>query len=186
MNTTAAVAIAIGLVLLLVIAWAISRQTRVRSMRNLRSRFGPEYDRLVTEKGTRVAAAELRDRTRRVEHLPIRPLPRDVSSRYAQRWNEQQARFVEEPRAAVVEADHLVAEVMQERGYPVGEFEQRAADISVDHPHVVQNYRAAHDIALREQNGQASTEELRSAMLYYRELFRELLEDPMPPPAPAR
>ena len=95
-------------------------------------------------------------------------------------WTDQQARFVDEPKAAVVEADRLVEEVMKERGYPVGEFDQRAADISVDHPKVVQNYRAAHEITLREQRGQASTDDLRNAMIYYRDLFRELLEEPGP------
>jgi hypothetical protein len=103
-----------------------------------------------------------------------------VSTRFAQKWNEQQARFVDEPKAAVVEADHLVEEVMKERGYPVGEFEQRAADISVDHPRLVENYRAAHEITLREQRGQASTEDLRAAMIYFRDLFRELLDEPAP------
>lgn len=185
MDTTTVLTIAIVVVVLLVAGVLISRQ--MNRSRGLRSRFGPEYDRLMAEKGNaRRAEAELAQRARRVEHLPIRPLPRDVSTRYAQRWNEQQARFVEEPRAAITEADHLVVEVMRERGYPVGEFEQRAADISVDHPRVVQNYRAAHAIALREEAGQATTEDLRAAMLYYRDLFRELLEDPEPPPAPAR
>src|SRR5262249_13427912 len=109
-----------------------------------------------------------------------------VSNRYVQKWNEQQTRFVDEPKAAVVEADHLVEEVMKERGYPVGEFDQRAADISVDHPHVVANYRAAHEITLRERRGHASTEELRSAMLHYRDLFRELLDEPNLMGAPVR
>ena len=185
MTPTTWLAIAVGVVVLLVVVWMIA-QRQVRS-KGLRSRFGPEYDRLIAEKGSaRRAERELGERQRRVEHLPIKPLPRDVSTRYAQKWNEQQARFVEEPQAAVVEADHLVEEVMRERGYPVGDFEQRAADISVDHPRVVENYRAAHAIATREQSGQASTEDLRAAMLYYRDLFRELLEEPGPPPAPAR
>ena len=118
--------------------------------------------------------------------LSIRPLPRDVSARYALKWNEQQARFVDEPKAAVVGADHLVEEVMKERGYPVGEFEQQAADVSVDHPRVVENYRAAHEIALRDQRGQATTEDLRSAMIYYRDLFRELLDESEPMGATGR
>jgi hypothetical protein len=103
-----------------------------------------------------------------------------VSSRYAQRWNEQQARFVDEPKASVDEADQLVVEVMKERGYPVGDFDQRVADISVAHPRMVEHYRAAHEIALREERGQASTEDLRTAMIYYRDLFRELLDEPGP------
>jgi hypothetical protein len=145
---------------------------------HLRRHYGPEYDRLVDEKGRRSRAeAELDERSKRVERLTIRPLSPDRRDRYNERWKQQQARFVDEPKAAIEDADHLVEEVMTERGYPVGEFEQRVADISVDHPRVVQNYRAAHDIAMRERTGQATTEDLRRAMLYYRDLFMDLLED---------
>lgn len=178
MNQTTAIVLIVGLVVVLAIAWMYFRQKRSKA---LRTHFGPEYDRLIHEKGNRGRAeAELDQRERRVKRLTIRPLPRDVSTRYVQKWNDQQARFVDEPKAAVVEADHLVEEVMKERGYPVGEFDQRAADISVDHPRVVENYRAAHEIAMRDQRGQASTEDLRAAMIYYRDLFRELLEEPAP------
>jgi hypothetical protein len=176
MNQTTAMVLISGLVVVLAIAWMYFRQKRSKG---LRTHFGPEYDRLLHEKGSRGGAeAELEHREKRVKELSIRPLPRDVSARYAQKWNDQQARFVDEPKAAVVEADHLVEEVMKERGYPVGEFGQRAADVSVDHPRVVENYRAAHEIALRDQRGQASTEDLRAAMIYYRDLFRELLDEP--------
>jgi hypothetical protein len=176
MDQPTAIAVIAALIVVLAIAWMYFRWQRTKT---LRAQFGPEYDHLVHEKGNLTRAeAELAERERRVRHLPIRPLPRDVSIRYAQRWNDQQARFVDEPKAAVVEADHLVEEVMKERGYPVGEFEQRAADISVDHPHVVENYRAAHEITLREQRGQASTDDLRNAMIYYRDLFRDLLDEP--------
>jgi len=180
MNQTTVLALIVAVVVVvLAIAWMFFRQKRSRE---LRSHFGPEYDRLTQEKGSpRRAEAELAERKQRVERLSIRPLPRDLTTRYAQMWNEQQRRFVDEPKAAVVEADHLVEEVMKERGYPVGEFDQRAADISVDHPHVVENYRAAHEITLREQQGQANTDDLRKAMIYYRDLFRELLEDPSEP-----
>jgi hypothetical protein len=178
MNQTTGVVLIVALVVIFAIAWMYFR---TRRSQELRTHFGPEYDRLLHEKGNQKhAEAELAERERRVKHLPIRPLPRDVSTRYAQMWNAQQARFVDEPKAAVVEADHLVEEVMRERGYPVGEFDQRAADISVDHPRVVENYRAAHEITLREQRGQANTEDLRAAMVYYRDLFRELLEDNEP------
>jgi hypothetical protein len=174
-QTTLAVVIGGFVVVLLAIVWLA---LQVRRSKGLRSHFGPEYDRLVEEKGSRRRAErELGMRERRVEHLPIRPLPRDVSNRFAQRWVDQQARFVDDPKKAVVEADRLVVEVMNERGYPTGDFEQRAADISVDHPKLVENYRAAHDITLREQRGQASTEDLRKAMIHYRELFRDLLDD---------
>jgi len=179
MNQTTALFLIVGLVIVvLAIAWMAFRQRRSRE---LREHFGPEYDHVMHEKGNPARAeAELAERERRVKRLALRPLPRDVSNRYARMWNDQQARFVDEPKAAVVEADHLVEQVMKERGYPVGEFDQRAADISVDHPHVVENYRAAHEITLREQRGQANTEDLRAAMVYYRDLFRELLDEPEP------
>jgi hypothetical protein len=178
MSPTTAVVLFLALAVVLAIAWMYLRQKRSWE---LRTRFGPEYDRLVHEKRSRRRAEdELDDRERRVKRLPIRPLSRDVSSRYAQRWNEQQARFVDEPKASVDEADQLVVEVMKERGYPVGDFDQRVADISVAHPRMVEHYRAAHEIALREERGQASTEDLRTAMIYYRDLFRELLDEPGP------
>jgi hypothetical protein len=178
MNQTTAMVIIVGLVVVLAIAWMYFRQKRSKK---LRTHFGPEYDRLLQDRGSqRRAEAELGQRERRVKRLSIRPLPRDVSTRYAQLWNDQQARFIDEPKAAVVEADNLVEAVMKERGYPVGEFDQRAADISVDHPRLVENYRAAHEISLRERRGLASTEDLRAAMIYYRDLFRELLDEPVP------
>jgi hypothetical protein len=178
MTQTTAIVLIVALVVVLAIAWMYFRAQRTRT---LRDHFGPEYDRLVHEKGTLTRAEhELHEREKRVKQLAIRPLPREATDRYSRMWTDQQSRFVDEPKAAVVEADRLVEEVMKERGYPVGEFDQRAADISVDHPHVVQNYRAAHEITLREQRGQASTDDLRNAMIYYRDLFRELLEEPEP------
>lgn len=175
MNQTTAMVLILGLVVVLAIAWMYFRRKRSN---DLRAHFGPEYDRLIHERGSQGRAeAELGKREQRVKRFSIQPLPREVSARFAKMWNDQQARFVDEPKAAVVEADHLVAEVMKERGYPVGEFDQRAADISVDHPRLVANYRAAHEITVREQHGQASTEDLRAAMIYYRDLFRELLDD---------
>lgn len=175
MNLSTAMVLVVGLVVVAAIAWMMLRR---RHSRELRAHFGPEYDRLVEQRGKPSRAeAELDRRARRMARLSIRPLGRDAITRYAQEWNAQQTRFVDEPKAAVVEADHLVEEVMRERGYPVGEFEQRAADISVDHPQLVENYRAAHEIAVREHRGQANTEDLRNAMIHYRELFRELLED---------
>jgi hypothetical protein len=178
MSQTTTMILIVGIVLVLAIVWTYLRQKRTKE---LRAHFGPEYDRLIQERGTQGRAeAELGKREQRVKRLSIRALPREVSTRYAKLWNDQQARFVDEPKAAVVEADHLVEEVMKERGYPVGEFDQRAADISVDHPRLVENYRAAHEITLREQRGQASTEDLRAAMIYFRDLFRELLDDVEP------
>ena len=178
MNQTTAMVLIAGAVLVLTIAWMYFRQKRSKE---LHTHFGSEYDRVLNEKGTQGRAeAELGKRESRVKGLAIRPLTREGSSRYAKLWNDQQTRFVDEPKAAVVEADHLVEEVMKERGYPVGEFDQRAADISVDHPRLVENYRAAHEITLREQRGQATTEDLRAAMIYYRDLFKELLDEREP------
>ena len=118
----------------------------------------------------------LEQREKRVEQLHIRPLTREEGRRFAEAWRADQARFVDDPKAAVIEADRLVGEVMQARGYPVSDFEQRAADISVHHPHVVENYRAAHEVAVRAKRGEASTESLRQALVYYRKLFEDLLE----------
>lgn len=155
--------------------------TQKRRSDELRGRFGPEYERLVHEHGdARHAESELSTRIERVKQLHIRPLSPEHRDRFADAWRSDQARFVDDPKAAVVEADRLVADLMQVRGYPVGDFEQRAADVSVDHPHVVQNYRVAHDIAVREQRGEASTEDLRKAMVHYRALFEDLLDSNQP------
>jgi hypothetical protein len=168
-----------AVVVVLAIAWIIGRQ---RHSRRLRERFGPEYDHVVDERGSsRRAERELDRRSRRVERLNIHPLSRDAAVRFAERWNAQQSRFVDDPKAAVVEADHLVEEVMTERGYPMSQFAQRVADISVDHPQTVENYRVAHEIAVRQELGQASTEDLRHAMIRFRELFRDLLDEQPPP-----
>jgi len=115
------------------------------------------------------------ERQTRVERLHIRPLSPEDTERFAQAWRDVQARFVDDPRGAIVDADRLVAEVMRARGYPVGDFEQRVADISVDHPNVVMNYRAARDIVQDHGRGRASTEDLRQAMVHFRALFADLL-----------
>lgn len=158
------------------IAVAIVLAVRRRSER-LRERFGPEYDRTVEQAGGRRSAeSELAARQRRVDSLDIRPLDLGAREEFARQWRDAQARFVDEPAQAVAIADRLVAEVMRERGYPVEDFEQREADISVDHPRVVQNYRAGHALSLAAQQGRAGTEDLRQAMVHYRSLFEELLE----------
>ena len=151
-------------------------QQRKRS-EQLRTRFGPEYERVVRETGS-VAAAEARLHARqtRVERLHIHPLQPDDAARFAAAWKNVQARFVDDPKGAVTEADRLVGELMNARGYPVGEFDQQVDDISVDHPSVVMNYRAARDIAQDHERGRATTEDLRQAMVHYRALFTELLE----------
>ena len=147
-----------------------------RRSHQLRERFGPEYDHAVRTEGTaRKAEAALAARTRRVEGLHIRPLTPDDAARFELAWRTIQSRFVDDPKRAVTEADRAVGEVMSARGYPVGDFEQRVADISVDHADVVMNYRAAREIADQHARGAASTEDLRQAMVHYRALFRDLL-----------
>ena len=142
----------------------------------LKSRFGTEYDRAVQASGSRrTAEADLTSRTERVSHLDIHPLSAGDHERFAERWRSTQASFVDSPTGAVSAAETLVEEVMRARGYPVGDFDQRAADISVDHPRFVESYREARALALANQNGSAKTEDLRRATVYYRALFEDLL-----------
>jgi hypothetical protein len=163
------------LLLLAVIVGALL--TRRRRSAHLAHRFGPEYERTVERTGSRAQAeADLLSRERRVRKLEIVPLAAHEAQRFRMEWQGLQARFVDSPRTAVAEADLLVRDVMMRRGYPMGEFESRAADLSVDHPVVVEEYRAAHAIALRERQGQADTEELRQAFVHYRALFTDLLK----------
>ena len=144
----------------------------------LRERFGPEYDLAVDEAGdTRKAEASLRARAKRVERLHIHVLNPEEAAGFAAAWQRVQAQFVDDPNRAVTEADKLVGEVMTTRGYPLGDFDQRVEDISVDHPDVVMNYRAAREIAVQHSRGKANTEDLRQAMVHYRALFRDLLAD---------
>jgi len=171
------------LVLILVIALVVAvaaaawLYTRKRRTDELRGRFGPEYDRAVeAHDDPRSAEKTLEERQERVERLQIRALEPREREQFAERWRSVQAQFVDDPSGATKEADRLVAEVMQTRGYPVGDFDQRASDISVDHPHVVENYRAAHGIALRNERGETETEDLRQAMVHCRALFDDLLE----------
>src|SRR5436190_14346622 len=169
------VLIAIAVVLVIAgVAWAVYRQRRSRA---LRERFGPEYEKTVAERGGRSKAeSDLAARQKRREQLDIRPLDPAARERYQNDWHTTQARFVDDPSAAVGEADRLVIVVMREVGYPMDDFEQRAADVSVDHPHVVEDYRAAHGISMANDHGQASTEDMRQAMVHYRRLFETLLE----------
>ena len=148
-----------------------------RRSSRLRERFGPEYDRMVDQQGTRRGVdAELAAREKRRSRLDIRPLDPEARDEYARRWRDTQARFVDEPGPAVEEADDLVHAVMRDRGYPVEDFAQREADLSVDHPVVLEHYRAAHGISMARRQGQATTEDLRQAMVHYRSLFEVLLE----------
>jgi len=159
-------------------AWLYMRSRRTE---HLQERFGPEYERTLAEhRDQREAERDLEQRAERVEHLNIRPLTSAECDRYAGLWQSTQARFVDDPGGATDEADQLVGEVMATRGYPVGDFEQRAADVSVQHPRVVEHYRAAHTIAVRNARGDADTEQLRQALVHYRDLFEDLLETETP------
>jgi hypothetical protein len=174
MPTWAWIVIAVAVVVaLLAVVWIGGAERR---RRGLRERFGPEYDRAVSRTGRREAEAELAEREEKRERLEIVPLAPEARERYLASWQTLQGRFVDQPSQAVGDADRLVSDVMRDRGYPMDDFEQRAADISVDHPDVVENYRAAHRIYAADRDGEASTEDLRQAVVHYRALFAELLE----------
>ena len=143
----------------------------------LQERFGPEYGRTVNELGSRTKGeSDLKAREKRVERLDILALAPSEAARFTTAWQALQSRFVDNPKGVVVQAEQLVRELMEKRGYPMGDFERRAGDISVDHPDVVANYRSAQAIAVRDRQGAADTEELRKAVVHYRALFDELLE----------
>ena len=176
MDKTTIIIVAAALVAVAAIAGAIWMYLQKRQTERLHSRFGPEYEKLAAEGDRGRAEKALHEREKRVEKLHLVPLSPEDRDRFAGAWQLEQAGFVDDPRTAVANADRLVTEVMNARGYPMGDFEQRAADISVDHSSVVANYRIAHDIALRDNGGETSTEEFRTALLHYRMLFEDLLE----------
>jgi hypothetical protein len=171
-NTVIATVLLIAFVIS-VVAWFVMQKQRTLK---LKQRFGPEYDQTVSEFGSRVKAeAELTSREKRVAALEIVPLTPADAVRFTQAWSALQGRFIDNPKGVVLDADHLVRELMTKRGYPMGDFEHRAADISVDHPGVMEAYRAAQEITARNERGEADTEELRKAVVHYRTLFDELL-----------
>jgi hypothetical protein len=175
----AALVVAVGVAL-----WMYIQKERTQK---LRSKFGPEYDIAIAQSKDRGhAESELQKRTDRVAKFHIQPLKTEDRSRFTEDWRREQSRFVDDPQSAVNHADTLVQDVMQRRGYPVGDFEQNAADLSVDHPRVVENYRAAHEIALREGKGVCNTEDLRKAMVSYRVLFEDLLLETVDKPEEVR
>ncbi len=174
MNTGLLVLAVLVAALVLAGLWLLARRLRSR---RLRRQFGPEYERAVATAGSRQAAeAELEDRRLRREQLEIVGLDPGARDRHLRQWRLVQARFVDSPTEATRAADRLISEVMRERGYPVEDFEQRAADVSVDHPQVVDDYRAAHAIAEANERSEATTEDLRQALVHYRSLFEDLLE----------
>ena len=177
MDTTTVVMIVIAALILLVVGGflgvAFARRQRTR---RLRERFGPEYERAVSELGDQQQAEEeLESRLEHVQSLDIKLLSREQQERFAREWREVQARFVDKPVQAVQEANRLVKEVMAARGYPVSDFDQRVADISVDHPDLVTHYRGVHEIAARSEREEVDTEDLRQAMVHCRAVFEELL-----------
>jgi uncharacterized protein YneF (UPF0154 family) len=176
MDTTLIIIIVVVVVVIVGVILGLVFSRRKRSDQ-LQEKFGPEYDRTVqTMGGEKKAQTELNERQKYVEALDIRPLSVSERDRYLAEWTAVQSQFVDEPGQAIVDADRLIMEVLQIRGYPVSDFEQRAADISVNYPALVTNYRGAREIANKNKLGQANTEELRQAMIYYRSLFEELLK----------
>lgn len=174
MDTIMVLVIVLALVAAGVVIWLLQRQ---RSLR-LRERFGPEYERTRAEVGdVRRTEAVLAAREKRVEKFHIRPLTPEEATRFGEVWRHVQTLFVDSPKGAIHEADHLVSDVMATRGYPMSDFDQRTADISVDHPAVVEHYRAARAIAIRNDSGEVNTEDLRQAVIHYRALFEDLLKD---------
>jgi hypothetical protein len=178
LDTNLVVLAALAILIIAALAWLYVRRRR-HTTADLRKKFGTEYDRAVVVHGAgRKAEMKLEDREKRVEKLKIRDLEPMERESFSKRWESVQSRFVDSPKGAVTEADDLVSSLMKARGYPVSDFDQRAADISVDHPRVVENYRSAHEIALRVGKDAATTEDLRTAMIHYRSLFEELVQVP--------
>jgi hypothetical protein len=176
MNTSALV---LGIVIVAVVIVAAVLIIKARRSQRLQTRFGPEYHRAIEETGSKLhAEAKLEKLEKRVDRFNIRSLPPAARADFVAGWQKIQARFVDDPKNALTDADKLVQEIMTARGYPVTDFDQRAADISVDHPLVVEHYRAGHDISARHSQGRANTEDMRQAMIHYRKLFVELADEP--------
>ncbi len=184
-NTTLMLVVAIAVILVAAVAWLAWGSYRTQ---RLKKRFGPEYDAVERRLGSKARAeAELRRREKRVDRFELVPLSPADATRFSQSWTRLQGSFVDDPKGVLIEADRLVRELLAKRGYPVADFELRAADISVDHPVVVSNYRSAQRIVSMDQRGEASTEDLRKAVVHFRALFDELLDtttrDKLVPPA---
>lgn len=174
MTTATVLIIGFVVVVAAILAWFLLRQQRSKK---LKSQFGPEYTHAIQQYGDQAKAEDaLMDRQKRHEKLQLHSLSIQERESFASKWHQAQSQFVDDPARSIQDADRLVCEVMTARGYPMLEFDNRAEDLSVDYPLVVKNYRAAHAIALRHDEAQASTEELRQALVYYRDLFDELLE----------
>ena len=170
------VAVIILIIVIVVVIAAIAFGVQAARRRKLQDTFGPEYDRVLADTGSRTdAEKELRERERRHAELELKPLSPESQARYAAAWEEAQIEFVDNPEQAVTTADDLVGRLMSERGYPTGDYDERLANLSVEHARTLDHYRRAHDISQRNQNGQAGTEDLRQALVHYRALFADLL-----------
>ncbi|HEX3747754.1 MAG TPA: hypothetical protein VHW09_27650 [Bryobacteraceae bacterium] len=177
MTTTTVIVLVVAVIVVAAIAFYLFRQWRSQK---LESHFGSEYERAVHDYGSRSKAEDaLLNRQRRVQKIHLHPLDPEKHDAFAAQWHDSQLHFVDAPAEAIREADRLVYDVMLARGYPMSDFDRRAEDLSVDYPQVVRNYRSAHEIALLDQKGQASTEDLRNAMVFYRDLFDELIGTPV-------
>jgi len=173
---TPVIIIIVAVIAASIIGYALYVANQKKHTGDLKGRFGPEYDHTIAASdGRKQAEQDLAARQKRVEKLDIRPLGETQRQDYIERWRVIQARFVDDPLASVRDADHLVGDTMTARGYPMATWDQRAADVSVDHPQVVENYRAGHEISQTMEAGQATTEQLRQAMVHYRTLFEDLL-----------
>lgn len=172
---------AVVLILVLAMVWAVIHRRNRRRTEQLRSRFGPEYELALREHGSRAAAeAALMERVNHVSRLNIRPLSEEERDRYMAEWDSVQARFVDHPRGAVTEADELIHAILKARGYEGGNFDRRVADLSVNHAHLVEPYRRANAVSLQTVKDEASTEDLRNAMILYRNVIEELLQSNAP------
>jgi hypothetical protein len=179
MDSSTALTIAIVVIAVIIVAAVLVLARRKQRTARLRSRFGPEYERTVDDVGDRHRAEhELHERQKRVSKFEIRSLSASERDHFIEAWRVIQAEFVDQPKQALAKADDLLTDVMRARGYPIEDFEQRSADLSVDHPSVVQHYRAGREIAVRHKQGEADTEDLRQAMIHFRALFDDLLGDP--------
>jgi hypothetical protein len=177
MSTVSLIALIVAFLAIALAVWALIQREKTRKLTRT---FGLEYDRVSEhEKSSRRAEAVLEERQKRVANYQIRPLSSEERNAFGAEWHARQEHFVDAPREAVAQADLLITEVMRVRGYPMSDFDRRAADLSVDHPGVVEDYRAAHDIATRDAKGPAATEDLRKAMQHYRSLFEQLLDTPV-------
>lgn len=174
------VVIIVVIVVVLVIA-AILYGVQVSRRKQLQNTFGPEYDRVVADTGSRSdAEKELREREKRHAELELKPLSKESKAEYSTAWEEVQIDFVDNPEQAVATADELVTRLIAERGYPTGDYDDQLANLSVEHAQTLSHYRDAHAISQRSQNGEASTEDLRQALVHYRALFADLLgTDPL-------